>query len=75
MPIQFVPLSDETGQRTHWISVQRDITERKLAELALLKNQGRYRALFQENPLPMWVYDDEALDFLAVNDAACRQYG
>ncbi len=31
--------------------------------------------LFQHNPLPMWVYDQETLAFLAVNDAAIENYG
>ena len=34
-----------------------------------------YRMLFDASPLPMWVYDAETLDFLAVNDAAVRNYG
>src|SRR5207248_1671265 len=34
-----------------------------------------YRGLFESIPLPMWVYDFETLRFLAVNDAAVRQYG
>ena len=34
-----------------------------------------YRMLFEASPLPMWVYDAETLDFLAVNDAAVRNYG
>jgi two-component system cell cycle sensor histidine kinase/response regulator CckA len=35
----------------------------------------RYRLLFEANPQPMWVFDAETLEFLAVNDAAIRQYG
>jgi two-component system, cell cycle sensor histidine kinase and response regulator CckA len=35
----------------------------------------RKSMLFEASPLPMWVYDAETLDFLAVNDAAVRQYG
>jgi PAS domain S-box-containing protein len=31
--------------------------------------------LFEASPLPMWVYDAETLEFLAVNDAAVRNYG
>ena len=31
--------------------------------------------LFEASPLPMWVYDAETLEFLAVNDAAVRHYG
>ncbi|MDB5312059.1 MAG: Blue-light-activated protein [Gemmataceae bacterium] len=34
-----------------------------------------YRALFDCNPHPMWVFDAESLRFLAVNDAALRKYG
>lgn len=34
-----------------------------------------YRILFDSNPLPMWVYDLENLNFLAVNDAAVDHYG
>jgi PAS domain S-box-containing protein/putative nucleotidyltransferase with HDIG domain len=34
-----------------------------------------YRILFQNNPLPMWVYDFGSLQFLAVNDAAIDHYG
>ncbi len=37
--------------------------------------EQRYRLLFERHPLPMWVYDVETLDFLAVNDAAVRHYG
>ncbi|MEP6688427.1 MAG: PAS domain S-box protein, partial [Gemmatimonadales bacterium] len=33
------------------------------------------RALFEHNPLPMWVYDSETLTFLEVNAAAVAHYG
>jgi two-component system cell cycle sensor histidine kinase/response regulator CckA len=35
----------------------------------------RKSMLFEASPLPMWVYDAETLEFLAVNDAAVRHYG
>ena len=34
-----------------------------------------YRALFEHNPLSMWVYDRETLAFLEVNAAAVEHYG
>src|SRR3954465_4525172 len=34
-----------------------------------------YQLLFENNPLPMWVYDLETLRFLAVNEAAVHHYG
>lgn len=37
--------------------------------------QHDYQLLFENNPLPMWVYDVETLMFLAVNWAAIDHYG
>jgi PAS domain S-box-containing protein len=34
-----------------------------------------FRSLFENNPLPMWIYDVDTLEFLEVNDAAVHQYG
>jgi PAS domain S-box-containing protein len=42
---------------------------------AIREREENYRALFEVNPLPMWLRDPETLDFVAVNDAAIRQYG
>ncbi len=43
--------------------------------LQLRESEARYRELFEQNPMPMWVYDAEDLRFLAVNDAAIAHYG
>ncbi len=37
--------------------------------------EKQFHLLFASNPLPMWLYDQETLRFLEVNDAAVRQYG
>ncbi|HEY9506082.1 MAG TPA: response regulator [Gemmatimonadales bacterium] len=37
--------------------------------------EERRRLLFDANPQPMWIFDVETLEFLAVNDAAVRHYG
>ena len=34
-----------------------------------------YRQSFEQNPSPMWIFDDETLSFLEVNEAALRLYG
>jgi two-component system cell cycle sensor histidine kinase/response regulator CckA len=41
----------------------------------LLASEARYRLMFDNSPLPKWMYDLETLRFLAVNDAAVREYG
>jgi PAS domain S-box-containing protein len=40
------PAPDATGQYTHWISIQRDVTERKLAEDRLRESERTLRAIF-----------------------------
>jgi PAS domain S-box-containing protein len=52
-----------------------DITEWKRAQQALSDSEERYRQMFENNPLPMYVYDPETLEFLAVNDSAVQAYG
>ena len=49
--------------------------ERARAERALRESEASFRLLFANNPLPMWVYDAESLQFLQVNDAAIADYG
>lgn len=75
LELEIVPVTDSTGRYTHWVSVERDITQRKSAEVALHESEMRHRSMFETNPQPMWVYDTKTLAFLSVNDAAIAQYG
>ena len=54
---------------------RRDASERARTLEALRASEERYRLLFDVSPLPMWVYDQESLRFLAVNQAAVDHYG
>jgi diguanylate cyclase (GGDEF)-like protein/PAS domain S-box-containing protein len=69
------PITDSTGVVVGASSIARDITDRKRSEEALRKSEVQYRLLFESNPFPMWVFDRNTLRFLAVNQAAIRQYG
>jgi diguanylate cyclase (GGDEF)-like protein/PAS domain S-box-containing protein len=66
---------DADGSPVGVVYVAQDVTERLRAEEAVRESERRYRVLFDGNPLSMWVYDRETLNFVAVNDAAVRHYG
>jgi diguanylate cyclase (GGDEF)-like protein/PAS domain S-box-containing protein len=52
-----------------------DITEQRRAEEELRASEDRYKELFENSPLPAWVYDSQTLAILTVNRAAVTQYG
>ncbi len=49
--------------------------ERKRNLETLRESEERYRDLFNNNPMPMWVFDPKTLRFLEVNEAAIQHYG
>lgn len=57
------------------ITTARDITERKLNEARLVNSEKKYKNLFENNPMPMWIYCIDSLRFLEVNNAAIAHYG
>jgi diguanylate cyclase (GGDEF)-like protein/PAS domain S-box-containing protein len=54
-----------TAANTALTATQDDLEER----------ERNFRVLFESNPQPMWVFDDNTLKFVTVNDAAIHQYG
>lgn len=75
LDLDIVPITDAKGLFTHWVAVERDITQRKYAERALVDSEQRYAALFEMAPVPMWVFDTTTTRFLNVNKAAVDSYG
>lgn len=51
------------------------LIERAKLEQTVKDSEERYRLLFDCTPQPIWVYDEETLAFLGVNEAAIRTYG
>src|SRR5262249_36035678 len=51
-----------------WVATHEDVTEAR-------QKEASFRLLFESNPVPMWVFDRDSLQFLAVNPAAVAMYG
>ncbi len=47
----------------------------RLRTRELEESENRYRVIFEDSPLPMWIVDDQTLLFQAVNREAERTYG
>jgi PAS domain S-box-containing protein len=65
--------TEELKQRA--LALDAEVTQRRNAEVALRESSEGFQYLFQNNPLPMWVYDIQTLSFLEVNRSAILSYG
>ena len=55
------PLKNDKGEITGVIGLTRDITVRKLAELALIESEEKYRSIFLNSPLGIIHYDKDGV--------------
>ena len=69
------PVLDAEGKLLGVSVIARDITMAKRTEDALRESEAKYRLLFEKNPMPMWIFDQQTLRFQSVNEAAVRHYG
>jgi PAS domain S-box-containing protein len=53
--LYIVPVADDTGRYTHWVSIERDITERKHVEEALQASEEEFRNLAEAMPQIVWI--------------------
>lgn len=53
-----------------------DVVSLTISDVTAMKRRdASFRLLFDNNPMPMWVFDAETKQFLGVNDAAIQHYG
>lgn len=69
------PIKDEAGNIVGMSKIIQDISERKQAAKKLEESEAKYKNLFENSPLPMWVLELPSLRFLAVNQTAIDHYG
>ncbi len=53
----------------------REFSQRQAAAHALAASEERYHLMFDRNPLPTWIWNQESLGILDVNQAAVDAYG
>ena len=53
----------------------RDFSKGKATARALVASEEHYRQMFDRNPLPTWIWEQESLCILDVNQAAVEAYG
>ncbi|MEQ8487013.1 MAG: PAS domain S-box protein [Pseudomonadales bacterium] len=57
LELDIVPLADESGWYTHWVSIERDVTERKHAEEALRVSNERFNLVARATSDTIWDWD------------------
>jgi PAS domain S-box-containing protein len=71
---QITPLHDAGGNITHYVAIQRDITERKQAEALLFASQQRLNAFFTNAPAGLVLLDKE-LRYVQINETVANVNG
>lgn len=57
------------------MSIVEDISNRNNTKRSLKESELKYKRIFENNPMPMWLYNLSDLRFLDVNEAAIVKYG
>ena len=57
LELDIVPLADSSGWYTHWVAIERDVTDRKKAELVLELSEERFRLVAKAAGRAIWDLD------------------
>jgi PAS domain S-box-containing protein len=58
-----------------WFGTSTDIHDQKLAAEELARSRERYRIVFEDSPVPMWIMDPDSGQVIDVNNMALKVYG
>lgn len=75
IPYFFTGRSIEYNGELCLMGVGLDMSEQRKAAEMLVQSEQKYRLLFEDNPMPMWIYSINTLKFKEVNEAAVKHYG
>lgn len=73
--IVIAPIRNELDTITHYVSIQEDITDRKLVEQSLQESERQYRELFEMESDAIFIYRNVDGAILEANSAASALYG
>ncbi len=75
IPVEvYLQLVREAGREQRFVTIVRDVTERKRAEAALQESEQRHRTIIQTAMDGFWLVDAQG-HLLEVNEAYCRMSG
>lgn len=73
VPLHWSAVADPTENVRYGIA--RDATEINKSKAALMESEKLYRYLFDNNPVPITIWDFETHQFIDCNEEALRKYG
>lgn len=74
LELDIVPLANDKGWYTHWVSVERDVTARRTAEESIRLNEERFRLLAKATNDVIWDWNLRT-DEVWWNESISHQFG
>jgi len=68
-------IRDLDGKAVRMLGGISDLSEKIKSDELLKKSEERYRILFENNPIPLFIFDLKTLKFLSVNKRTVETYG
>lgn len=64
------PIRSQTGAIIAIGTIAVDLTDEEEAQRAVHASEAAFRMMFDDSPLPLWIYDDATLEMIGANAAA-----